>query len=246
MTVDFSDYIIFADESGDHGMASIDPEYPIFVLTFCIFRKDEYLAQVLPRIHDLKFRFFGHDAVVLHAHEIRKARGPFAMLFDPEKRTSFMDAINEAVEACPFTLLAAVIDKEKLRGSYTKPMNPYDLALVYCLERAWYCLRDLGQANRLTHILCERRGKQEDKDLELVFRRTIQGANFRGAQMPFDIVFISKESNAAGLQLADLAAHPSGRHQLKPDQPNRAFEIVAKKLRHRAGVVDGYGLKLFP
>ncbi|UIE41753.1 hypothetical protein KOJCDNHJ_00343 [Xanthomonas citri pv. punicae] len=27
----FSDYIVFVDESGDHGMANIDPAFPLFV-----------------------------------------------------------------------------------------------------------------------------------------------------------------------------------------------------------------------
>ena len=34
----FSDHIIFVDESGDHSLKSIDPQYPIFALAFCIIR----------------------------------------------------------------------------------------------------------------------------------------------------------------------------------------------------------------
>jgi hypothetical protein len=30
----FSEWIVYVDESGDHGIASIDPSYPIFVLVF--------------------------------------------------------------------------------------------------------------------------------------------------------------------------------------------------------------------
>jgi hypothetical protein len=37
--VDYSDYIVFADESGDHGLTSIDPEFPVFALVFCVFEK---------------------------------------------------------------------------------------------------------------------------------------------------------------------------------------------------------------
>ncbi len=29
-----SDYLVFVDESGDHGLTSIEPSYPIFVLAF--------------------------------------------------------------------------------------------------------------------------------------------------------------------------------------------------------------------
>ena len=45
---DFSDYIVYADKSGDHGLVSIDPEYPVFALTFCIIRKENYIDVVGP------------------------------------------------------------------------------------------------------------------------------------------------------------------------------------------------------
>ena len=32
-----SSFIVFADESGDHGLTRINPNYPIFVLSCCIF-----------------------------------------------------------------------------------------------------------------------------------------------------------------------------------------------------------------
>ncbi|WP_338012591.1 DUF3800 domain-containing protein [Rhizobium sp. LCM 4573] len=35
----YSDFIIYVDESGDHSLTSIDVNYPIFVLSFCIFEK---------------------------------------------------------------------------------------------------------------------------------------------------------------------------------------------------------------
>lgn len=54
---EFSDYIIFADESGDHGLTSINPENPIFVLAFCIFRKEEYISVVKQAISQLKMDF---------------------------------------------------------------------------------------------------------------------------------------------------------------------------------------------
>ena len=43
-----SDYIVYVDESGDHSLTSIDPDYPVFVLSFCIFRKAEYAQAVTP------------------------------------------------------------------------------------------------------------------------------------------------------------------------------------------------------
>lgn len=51
----FSDYIVYVDESGDHSLESINPEYPLFVLSFCIFRKDVYANTMTPAVRKLKF-----------------------------------------------------------------------------------------------------------------------------------------------------------------------------------------------
>ena len=65
-----SDYIIYVDESGDHSLAKINPEYPLFVLALCIVKKSEYADQIVPAMQRLKHRWFGHDLVVLHEKEI--------------------------------------------------------------------------------------------------------------------------------------------------------------------------------
>jgi hypothetical protein len=111
----FSDYIVYVDESGDHGLATINPEYPVFVLAFCIFAKRHYAEVVCPTIQRFKFEHFGHDMVVLHEHEIRKAMGPFSVLLDPHRRESFMVGLNQIVIQSQFTLIACVIDKESHR-----------------------------------------------------------------------------------------------------------------------------------
>lgn len=74
----FSDYVVYVDESGDHSLASIDPDYPIFVLALCVFHKRHFSEKIIPAVQKLKFNYFGHDSVVLHEHEIRKQKGVFA------------------------------------------------------------------------------------------------------------------------------------------------------------------------
>lgn len=75
----YSDFVIYVDESGDHGLASIDPKYPVFVLTFCIFRKSDYVSVLVPRMQSLKFRWFGHDLIILHENEITRRKGRQAL-----------------------------------------------------------------------------------------------------------------------------------------------------------------------
>jgi hypothetical protein len=61
----FSDYVVYVDESGDHSLQSIDPNFPVFSLVFCIFKKSDFIEAVVPIVQRLKFDFWGHDAVVL-------------------------------------------------------------------------------------------------------------------------------------------------------------------------------------
>lgn len=129
----YSDYIIYVDESGDHGLDSIDSDYPVFVLDFCIFRKDHYANAVVPKVQAFKFLHFGHDMVVLHEHEIRKQKPPFAFLQSQQKRAVFMDGLNQLIEQADFTVVAAVIDKHRLTNAYHRPANPYELALCFCM-----------------------------------------------------------------------------------------------------------------
>jgi hypothetical protein len=48
--------------------------------------------------------------------------------------------------------------------------------------------------------------------------------------MSFNCIIKSKQANSGGLQLADLIARPIGRKVIKPDQENRAYEIIESKL----------------
>jgi hypothetical protein len=66
-------------------------------------------------------------------------------------------------------------------------------------------------------------------------------------RIPFDIAFVDKKSNSAGLQLADLVARPVGMSVLRPDQQNRAFDVLRTKFyASEAGKPNGWGLKCFP
>lgn len=242
----FGDFVVYVDESGDHGLEGMDLSYPMFVLAFCIFRKADYVTQIVPPFQSLKFKYFGHDLAVLHEREMRKQEGMFRILRDRSRRTSFMDDINRLVAEAPFVVVAAVIDKAKLKSQYARPTNPYHLALEFCLERLQYFLSDVKATPGKVHIVFESRGAREDGQLELEFRR-VCSSNRSGDELPFEPVFASKGSNSTGLQLADLVARPIGLHVLRPSQPNRAYEIIKTKLRRSAtGKLEGYGLKCFP
>ena len=244
---EFSDFIVFVDESGDHGMVGIDQTYPMFVLAFCIFRKQEYMEIVCPAVQRLKFKHWGHDGIVLHEHDIRKPKRDYTFLLNANRRAEFLQDINALMEAAPFTLIAAVIRKPALGEQYHVPENPYSLALEFGLERLYNHLDALDQVEHVTYVVVEQRGKREDQELELEFRRICDGANFHNKRLPFQIVMTPKASNAPGMQLADLVARPIGIKCLRPNQPNRAYDILEGKFRRSpSGAIRGWGLKMFP
>ncbi|HEY0719916.1 MAG TPA: DUF3800 domain-containing protein [Gammaproteobacteria bacterium] len=246
-----SDYIIYVDESGDHSLTSINPEYPVFVLAFCIFHKRHYAEAVVPALTRFKFSHFGHDMLVLHEHDIRKEKNGFTFAGRAEKQ-AFMAELGGIIEEHNFVVISVAIDKHRLAQRYGSPDNPYHIALMFCLERLYYFLREKGQEGRRTHVVVENRGKKEDDELELEFRRICAGNNGVGKVFPFELVFADKKTNSPGLQLADLVARPIGLQVIRPEQENRAFEVLAKKLYSRngrsgaGGGYEGYGLKRFP
>jgi hypothetical protein len=92
----------------------------------------------------------------------------------------------------------------------------------------------------------EKRGNNEDRDLELEFRRICNGDNRHREKFSFQIIFADKKSNSTGLQIADLVARPIGMRILNPNQSNRAVDVLKGKLLKRNGDIDRWGLRKFP
>ena len=107
--------------------------------------------------------------------------------------------------------------------------------MLFCMERMLAKLIQLEQTGKTAHILVESRGAKEDRELELEFRRICdnrarwghKSADF--SRIRFEMIFVDKRSNSSGLQLADLVARPIALNCLRPEQPNRAFDIIKAK-----------------
>ena len=234
---DYSDFIIYADESGDHGLVSIDPEYPVFSLALCAVRKVDYVETIVPEIQRFKFAFWGHEAVVLHENDIRRNNGHFAILrTDPILRTGFFDRLNGLLEATPMSIFASAINKLCLNEKYENPQNPYDIALQFCMHQLLNMLLREGQAGKKVHVIFESRGRNEDRDLCREFHRICRNERNQSSntadysQVDFELIFQPKSSNSTGLQLADLIVRPIALQVLRPGQNNRAYEIIRPKL----------------
>ena len=99
-----SDYVVYVDESGDHSLSSVDKNYPIFVLAFCVFYKSHYASVVVPMLERFKFRHFGHDMVILHESDIRKEIDPFNIFPNREEHQKFIDELTGVINGVNFIL----------------------------------------------------------------------------------------------------------------------------------------------
>ena len=202
----------------------------------------------MPALETFKFKHFGHDLVVLHETDIRKERGCFRFS-SREHKDAFLDELTGIIEANNFMLIACVVDKRRLRE---RGENPYHLALGFCLETLYELMREKKQDDLPTHVVVECRGKKEDAALELEFLRVCSGENKFGKPLPFEVVFADKKTNSSSLQLADLVARPIGLSVVRPEQANRAFDVLKQKFfcsggRRNTGVgFEGLGLKMHP
>ncbi len=237
MSAEFSDYIVYVDESGDHNLTAINQDYPIFCLSFCIVQKADYSDNIVPSFQKFKFKYFGHDLIILHENEIRKEKNEFSILrTNANLRSQFFEDLNDLMLSADMQIIASVIDKTRLRRRYAYPDNPYELSLLFCMERLLGWLLAQNQKSKTIHIVFESRGKQEDAQLELAFERITShrgGIGHRTSDFQhcnFVPVFKTKGINSTGLQLADLTARPIGLSYLRPEQPNRAYDILKERL----------------
>ncbi|HEX7153834.1 MAG TPA: DUF3800 domain-containing protein [Thermoanaerobaculia bacterium] len=237
--------MVFLDEAGDQSLDPVDKDFPVFVLVFVICDDTEYTDVLVPAFTRLKVKHFGHDGVVLHSRDIRKAIGDFAFLQVPEKRESFLADLNALMVVARFQLIAIAIRKQSHKAKYGKACrNPYELALEYGMERLKSYLDEMGQ--KQVTLLAEARGKNEDDALRLAFLQLLKHGSYYHdfKSIDFELKFVSKRANVLGHQIADLCAYPIARTVIDPEKSYRAFEIVRSKFIDRPGWRHGF--KTFP
>lgn len=240
--------IAYMDESGDHSMTNVDPGSPNFCLTLAVFDAERYATSVVPAFIAFKHKYFGHEGVVLHSHEIRKQIGDFGILRNRDVRESFMEDLTALMRDSDYQLISIVIDKPGLVNRYVRPDDPYELSLGLALERLsdWAVM---AGADRCP-IIAEARGKRENNALAAEHLRILQHGNnvvparlFAGLKLPLE--FVHKERNLIGHQIADLAAYTASKWFSPNKGDPRPFQAI-KHRYFRGGPSSFYSLKCFP
>lgn len=239
------------DETGDHGLSFVDPNFSLFLLCGVLFEEKE-LIKLNNRISDFKKEFFNTDEVILHSKDIRKCDKAFQILFNLDIKKNFYESLTQILSNSKFIIIGSGVDKERHIKKYGKSAkDPYNISLSFVIERLIFCLDKLD-SNCTVDIKIEKRGRKEDQQLldeyNTIYDRGtyfVQPERIKNKINKFE--FNDKKDNIVGLQIADLCAYPLARHILFPNEPYITFNIIEPKIYcDKKGTVNGFGLKIFP
>jgi|JTFP01.1.fsa_nt_gb hypothetical protein len=258
------DYYLFVDESGEHMLENFNPQRPYFTVSSVMIKKDDY-KEIKTNIDAIKKKYWKDGLfspkqnlvkkVCFVSRDIRKEQKAFSRYYlAQDKYESFIDDLSIFMSQQNYKIIASCIDKQKLVSQYTNPIEPYNLAMEFIVERF---ARFLHGRNATGLIMMESRGKKEDGKLHELFldfyndgtsfisnkviQKTITGGFYFNGKW-------NKEKNSldtfCGLELADLVAHPIG-HYAQTKNKTRPFEIFEEKFLGFENYM-GKGLKIFP
>jgi len=255
---------IYVDETGNSGKKSLtDPNNQYLSLTGVIF-EEVYARTVLEdKITNLKNQFFSNNEgtpVILHRSEIINKRGPFKVFKDPDIEQEFNRKLLQLLNNLEYKVITVVIDKHEHINRYTKwQAHPYHYCLEVILERFIFFLDRSHKGDLLFEARSKKQDKQLNKSYGYYFQNGTRYKNWSEIQECItskQLKLRPKYSNIAGLQVADLIAHPSfigtKATHLGETLPNtfgaKIYEILERDKYYRSpmGRIDGYGRKWLP
>jgi hypothetical protein len=261
-------YRLYIDEVGNHDLTHADDPNQRFLSLTGVILESRYVLDVLQiEMDQIKRQFFQRDPdepVVFHRKELVNRRPPFEALRDAEIEKQFNTSLLTALARWDYRVVTVVIDKKSHRDQYQAwHFHPYHYCMTVMLERF---VLFLHYGNHRGDVMVEKRGGKEDQKLAESYTRLYQRGTdnipperWHERLTSGQLKLREKRANVAGLQLADLIAHPSRREVLienrllDDDRDVFGDQICAilrqsKYLRHRwaSHIIAGYGKKLLP
>jgi len=258
-------YRLYVDEVGTADLGSVNTDSERYLsLTGIAMPIAEARDVLSPRIASLKAEVFDHDPddpIILHRRKIVKRSGPFGVLVNDELRAKFDNLILGVMAECDYSVITALIDKRAMlaKAAWTNK-EPYHYLMEVLVEKY---VQFLERNNSIGDIMPEGRMGKQDQRLQNAFigvmaRGTyyVPRARMREQIPSSNLKFRYKKDNVAGLQLADLLAHPS--HMAIREMMGHSVDLGGfcnqvkailkghKYDRSNTGRVTGYGMKWLP
>ena len=256
---------IYIDETGNPDLNSSDnPNHRFLSLTGVIIDL-EYVKNVLaPDLDKFKIKFFDphpDEPIILHRKEILNKRHPFENLRNPEVEKKFNICLLKNLKEWNYKIITILIDKKEHKEKYQSwKYDPYHYCLGVLMERYLFFLEE--ENDNVGDVMIESRGGKEDMRLKKSYSylysngtEYIEAKKFHQFLTSKQLNVKQKITNIAGLQLADLIAHPSRRQMLlhmefikkeKEIFGDKIISIIQSKYYKKGNKLYGYGLKKLP
>lgn len=239
-------YYLFLDESGDHSLDKIDPQYPMFVLGGVLIDAADY-DQIDARWKRMKLDLFGRDNIIIHTADLTRNKNGFEQMKYKAFRDRVYAEFNAIMGELPYQIIGCAVRKDTHLERYgVSAIDPYHLSLNVIVERAYFAA---GKKGKL-HIIAESREPTLDRMLEVVFLELkISGTQFISAtelnSLGMELHIRQKSKNISGLQMADLIVTPIGRRVLGK-KLHADWHVIESKLYRYRGKWEGAGLVVLP
>jgi hypothetical protein len=257
-------YRIYIDEVGNNDLESSEnPNHRYLSLTGLIFGLN-YVKDVLtPTLEKLKQKYFSYhpdEPVILHRKELVNKKHPFNSLKDKKTEEAFNQEFLTLLSNLEYVVVSVLIDKMEHKLKYqTWKHDPYHYCMEIIIERFFFFLEAVSSTG---DVMVESRGGKEDMRLKKSYSRIFQnGTQFIEAERlqkrltSRELKVKPKMLNVAGLQLADLIAHPSRRFMFRKygiDEGksyifgDKIIRIIENKYYKGKTGIEGYGIKILP
>ena len=200
--------LVYIDETGDHNLVKIDPQYPIFGLGALLISETEYI-KMDEAINSIKRKFFNDDKTfILHSSELKRPLNQKSdkrniCMLDSKKRESFYKVFDERIlKDIDFKIVSCFIRKQLMVSKYSYPVDPYHFSFENLLNRI------IKYGNGFNNIYAEKRGPELDNELLTEYEKLSKtGIHLYSADTVVtktSFKLINKKENINGLQVIDL------------------------------------------
>lgn len=256
---------LYIDETGNSDLISSEnPNHRFLGLTGIAVALDYINESVFPELENLKKSFFSShpdEPVVLHRKDMVNQKHPFECLGNKTIRSAFNEKLLTLLAKWEYSVITILIDKFEHKQRYASwQFDPYHYGLMVMIER--YVLF-LEEQTSIGDVMAESRGGKDDRRLKDSFERLIERGTeylpterFMKSLTSKQLKVKPKTNNIAGLQIADILAHPCRRDLLRDEKlledsrcdifGDEIIRILQKKYYQKNGKIYGYGKKKLP
>lgn len=241
---------MYVDESGTE---SIYDKTKFFVTGGAIFHEDQ-LEFMKQQIDEYKATTFtgGLSGAEIHLQQMFKGKGAFYGL-NLAQKMALLTPLYDTINNIPFTAIAIAIDKQKFAKRHSDLSEILDYGHMLLVERFDNFLRENSCKGviRIDKTTPPNQIKLNQKDEYIL--KLINKIRKRGTRWQSPAISIVEEPYflasylRKGLQVADAITYCTNRILNNNSDFEPYWKIIYNKFRkNSAGIVDGYGFRIYP